>query len=289
MWILGGIFAVVLAVCVAGAVLAIAAKDEDVDVNLGDDEFEIEQVEARAALVAADGALRFADPTGGNRPIIVNHVGDDPETGWVAVLAIAPGTEGCIVDWDDDDGRLRGLRGDGLPARRRGPGPVPHPGRGRHALRRPRPRARRRAGARARRRHHPRHRRGLTPNDATTGRGVGPTVVGVVPAGRAGGTTPRQPQGRGVPPKAVGGDCALLDHGSHTRRSAHRSRGNSCRNPTAIASRAVGSGRSRPGRALLVTERGGRRMTCPRRPSARHHAPVPASVSVLRPDQRARA
>jgi len=107
MWILGGIFAVVLAICVVGAVLALATQDTDVDVNLGDDEFEIEQVEARAALVAADGALRFADPTGGNRPIVVNHIGDDPETGWVAVLAIAPGTEACIVDWDNDDGVFR--------------------------------------------------------------------------------------------------------------------------------------------------------------------------------------
>ena len=115
MWILGGIFAVVLAVCVAGAVLAIAAKDEDVDINLGDDEFEIKQVEARAALVAADGALRYADPTGGNRPIIVNHVGDDPETGWVAVLAIAPGTEGCIVDWDDDTDVFEDCEGTAYP------------------------------------------------------------------------------------------------------------------------------------------------------------------------------
>ena len=115
MWILGGIFAVVLAICVAGAVLALATQDSDVDVNLGDDEFEIEQIEARAALVATDGALRFADPTGGNRPLIVNHVGDDPESGWVAVLAIAPGTEACIVDWDNDDDVFRDCEGTTYP------------------------------------------------------------------------------------------------------------------------------------------------------------------------------
>lgn len=110
-WILGGIFAVVLAICVVGAVLTLATQDQDVDVNLGDDEFEIEDAEARAALVATDGALRFADPTGGDRPIIVNHVGDDPETGWVAVLAIAPGTEGCIVDWANDVGAFEDCEG----------------------------------------------------------------------------------------------------------------------------------------------------------------------------------
>ena len=90
LWILGGIFAVVLSICVVGAVLILATQDSEVDVNLGDDEFEIEEITARADLVAEDGALRFADPTGGNRPIIVNHVGDDPETGWVAVLACPP-------------------------------------------------------------------------------------------------------------------------------------------------------------------------------------------------------
>ena len=115
LWILGGIFAVVLAISVVGAVLILATQDSEVDVNLGDDEFEIEEIEARADLGAEEGALRFADPTGGSRPIIVNHVGDDPETGWVAVLAVAPGTEGCIVDWDNDDGVFRDCEGTTYP------------------------------------------------------------------------------------------------------------------------------------------------------------------------------
>jgi hypothetical protein len=115
LWVLGGIFAVVLAICIVGAVLAIATSDEDVDVNLGDDEFQIEDIEARADLVAEDGPLRFADPTGGDRPLIVNHVGDDPAEGWVAVLAIAPGSEGCIVDWDDGAGAFRDCEGQTYP------------------------------------------------------------------------------------------------------------------------------------------------------------------------------
>ena len=43
------------------------------------------------------------------------HVGDDPETGWVAVLAVAPGTDGCIVDWDNDDGVFRDCEGTTYP------------------------------------------------------------------------------------------------------------------------------------------------------------------------------
>lgn len=115
LWILGGIFLVVLAICVAGAVLAIVADSEDVDVNLGEDEFEIHAIDARADLVEEQGALRFADPTGGNRPIIVNHTGDDPLAGWVAVLAIAPGSDACIVDWDTDDGVFRDCEGETYP------------------------------------------------------------------------------------------------------------------------------------------------------------------------------
>jgi hypothetical protein len=115
LWILGGIFFVVVAICLVGAVLTIAANDPDVEVNLGDDEFEIPDVEARAESVADQGPLLFADPTGGNRPLIVNHVGDDPEEGWVAVLAVAPGTEACIVDWDADDGVFRDCEGERYP------------------------------------------------------------------------------------------------------------------------------------------------------------------------------
>ena len=162
LWILGGIFAIVLAICVAGAVLALSAANEDIDVNLGTDEFEIPQVDSRAELVADEGALRFADPTGGSRPIIVNHVGEDAETGWVAVLAIAPGTDSCIVDWDNDDGLFRDCEGGPTRPTARASTSSP-PGRGRHPLHRPRPRPRRRAGPRRHhRRQHRHHRRRLT-------------------------------------------------------------------------------------------------------------------------------
>jgi hypothetical protein len=114
-WILGGIFLIVLAICIAGAVLAIANDDPNVDINLGDDEFQIHQIEARAETVADSGPLLFADPTGGNRPLIVTHQGDEPEEGWIAILAIAPGSEACIVDWDEDDGVFRDCEGETYP------------------------------------------------------------------------------------------------------------------------------------------------------------------------------
>jgi hypothetical protein len=111
LWILGGIFFVVLGICVAGAVLAIAAGDEDVDINLGDDEFRLEDLDGAAARIAEDGPDIFPDLVGGNRPIMVNHVGDDLEEGWVAVLAIAPGTDACIVEWDAEEGVFQDCEG----------------------------------------------------------------------------------------------------------------------------------------------------------------------------------
>jgi hypothetical protein len=114
-WILGGIFLIVLGICIAGAVLAIASNDPDVEVNLGDDEFELEDVDGAAERIAEDGPDIFPDPTGGNRPIMVNHLGDDPETGWVAVLAIAPNTESCLVQWDADDEVFRDCEGETYP------------------------------------------------------------------------------------------------------------------------------------------------------------------------------
>ena len=104
-----------LGICIAGAVLAIASNDPDVEVNLGDDEFELEDVDGAAERIAEDGPDIFPDPTGGNRPIMVNHLGDDPETGWVAVLAIAPDTESCIVQWDADDEVFRDCEGETYP------------------------------------------------------------------------------------------------------------------------------------------------------------------------------
>lgn len=116
-WVLGAIFAVVLGICIIGAALAIATGDDpDVDVNLGDDEFRIEDIDAAAARIAEDGPDIYPDLVGGNRPILVNHVGGQVDEGWVAVIAVAPGSEACLVDWDADAGAFRDCEGETYPA-----------------------------------------------------------------------------------------------------------------------------------------------------------------------------
>ena len=101
--ILGGIFAVVLAICVIGAVLAITAGDDGVEVRLGDDEFRAVDAETGADTIAEDRTpLVFPDPIAAGRPLYVHHLGPRPAVGWIAVEAIAPGTDECLVEWDVD-------------------------------------------------------------------------------------------------------------------------------------------------------------------------------------------
>jgi hypothetical protein len=122
--VVAAVGAVVVAVAIVLAVLA-AADDEGVEVRLGDDEFAMGNAEARAEEIAdKDLPLAFADLViGGERAIWVNHVGDDPQTGWFAFDAVVDGgDEPCIVDWDggadrfsDCDGRTYPPDGTGLP------------------------------------------------------------------------------------------------------------------------------------------------------------------------------
>ena len=112
--VLGGVFAVVLAICIIGAVLAVVASDDSgsVEINLGDDTFEID-AESNARVIAETGPLLLGDVSGGGRPILLQHLGDDPDdaASWFAILAVAPGTESCIVQWDPDEQEFKDCEG----------------------------------------------------------------------------------------------------------------------------------------------------------------------------------
>lgn len=81
---------------------AVLANRGDVDVRLGDDRFDAGQVENIAGPIAEDGPLIFPDPAFRGRPIFVQHLGDDPQTGWLAFSAFDPNDASCIVVWDPD-------------------------------------------------------------------------------------------------------------------------------------------------------------------------------------------
>jgi hypothetical protein len=90
---------------------------DSVQLRLGDERFDAGNVEARAESIAVDGPILFADVGGGDRDIYLQHVGDDPDTGWYAFSAAAPGKpRDCFLEWQADREEFEDCDGDVFPA-----------------------------------------------------------------------------------------------------------------------------------------------------------------------------
>ncbi|MGE3620378.1 MAG: hypothetical protein AB7L84_07945 [Acidimicrobiia bacterium] len=100
-----------VAVAMAVAFLvAQAASRGDVEIRLGDSEFNAGQVENISKDIAQRGApLLFPDLVGGDRHLYVQHLGDEPDEGWLAFGAFDPDDPSCLVDWSIDDRVFRNL------------------------------------------------------------------------------------------------------------------------------------------------------------------------------------
>ncbi len=102
-----------LVLAVAGVVLGIAlilglfvvaipslTEDGKVEVKLGSDTYDAGPADARAANIAADGPILFSDVSSGQRDIFLQHLGDDPATGWYAFDSRRPGQDRtCTLQW----------------------------------------------------------------------------------------------------------------------------------------------------------------------------------------------
>lgn len=81
------------------------SQSDDVELNLGDKTFEVGKVRQLAPPVDKEGPLLFQDLLGRGRHIYVQHIGDDPLQGWLAIGAVAPGQpERCTVTWRQQRG-----------------------------------------------------------------------------------------------------------------------------------------------------------------------------------------
>ena len=94
---------------VGGLLLAVAvfalARSGNAEIKLGDEEFEVGDTETLADdIVENDRPLIFSDPSGGDRDIWVQHLGDDPAEGWTAFDVQIPDEADCLVDWDAEEG-----------------------------------------------------------------------------------------------------------------------------------------------------------------------------------------
>ncbi len=94
--------------------VAQAARRGDVDIKLGDDRFDAGGVESIADRIDQDDGLPalYADLVGGDRPLYVQHLGEDPETGWVAFGAFDPDDPSCAVEIDREAKTLVNACGD---------------------------------------------------------------------------------------------------------------------------------------------------------------------------------
>lgn len=94
---LGGVVAAVL----IGAAMLFLARGDGVEVRLGDETIDAGNAADIAAEIADRGPVLYADPVRGARSIYLNHLGDDPESGWHAFAVRPPGAaESCVVEWD---------------------------------------------------------------------------------------------------------------------------------------------------------------------------------------------
>lgn len=84
-------------------------KRDSPDLRLGDQFFRAGNAEARAAEIAENGPMLFSDVSGRrDRDLILQHIGDDPATGWHAIAAqpIDRGRD-CFWEWQSDDELFR--------------------------------------------------------------------------------------------------------------------------------------------------------------------------------------
>jgi hypothetical protein len=115
-----GVAAMILLVVWVGG----QARRGEVSVRIGDDTFRPGQAATIADFIADEGPWLVPDVAGGDRDLILQHLGDDPTSGWYAFAARplqAP--RDCLVQWqqatetfvDSCDGTVYPADGEGLP------------------------------------------------------------------------------------------------------------------------------------------------------------------------------
>lgn len=97
----GLVLGIVGAIALVAFALPRLTEQGKVEVKLGDDRFSLGLAATKAPSIAQDGPALFSDVGGGNRDIFVQHLGDDPNSGWYAFDARRPDqTRDCSYEWD---------------------------------------------------------------------------------------------------------------------------------------------------------------------------------------------
>lgn len=115
--VLVGLTGVMIAVVLGGGVLFLASQGGDVEIQLGDRDFNAGQIGRISEEIDDRGPILYSDVAGRNRDIILQHIGDDPEAGWFAFEARPAGEpRDCFFEWDQDADRFNLIQAPGSDA-----------------------------------------------------------------------------------------------------------------------------------------------------------------------------
>jgi hypothetical protein len=101
---LGGLAALLTFVFLVTRLGSLGNGGTEIPIQLGEPVFVPGQAVELASVIDDEGPILLPDASGGSRDIVVNHLGDGPEEGWVAFAArdlTAP--RDCFVEWWPDD------------------------------------------------------------------------------------------------------------------------------------------------------------------------------------------
>jgi len=105
--VLVGLTAVMIALLLGAGVVWLASSGGEVEVQLGDTDFDAGQIGRISTEIADRGPILYSDVAGRSRDIILQHIGDDPEAGWYAFNARPVGEpRDCFFTWNPGAGRF---------------------------------------------------------------------------------------------------------------------------------------------------------------------------------------
>ena len=98
-----GLAGVVVALGLVGAVLLLTRTGTGVEIRLGDRDFRDMEIGRISIEIDDRGPILFGDVADGSLDIILQHIGDDPATGWFAFEARRAGqSRDCFFRWRPD-------------------------------------------------------------------------------------------------------------------------------------------------------------------------------------------
>ena len=105
--VLVGFTGVMIALVLGLGVIWLAGSGGDVEVQLGDTDFDAGQIWRISEEINDRGPILYSDVAGRSRDIILQHLGANPETGWLAFAARPLGQpRDCFFQWNPDSGRF---------------------------------------------------------------------------------------------------------------------------------------------------------------------------------------